>query len=94
MNPPYWMPPQNQPPPEPPEPRYKFRWSILIGIPLAIAAVLFIINGVEETSLQFEDIMRFLGVNNQSRYVRLACLCVVGLAIILIAKLFRNQSDE
>ena len=61
---------------------------------MSIGAVLFILNGVGESSLQFEDIMRFLGVNNQNRYVRLACLCVVGLVIIFIVKLFRNQSDE
>ena len=94
MNPLYGNSPQYLPPTEPPEPRFKFRWSILIGIPLAIGAVLFILNGIVEPSFEFEDIMRFLGVNNQSRYVRLACLCVVGLAIILIAKLFKNQSDE
>ena len=93
MNTPYGMPPQYQPPPEPPEPRYRFRWSVFVGIPLTIGAVLFVLNGIDP-SFQFEDVMTALGVNNQNRYVRLACLCVIGVVIILIIKLFRTQSEE
>lgn len=84
MNPPYGTPPQYQPPPDPPEPKYRFRWSLL-GIPLAIGVVLFLINNID-SSFQFEDVMRFLNVNNQNRYVRLACLCVFSLVVLLVYK--------
>ena len=79
----------NQPPP--PEPKYRFRWSIFVGIPLAICVLLFLFNGIEP-SFAFEDIMRTLGVINENRYVRMVCLCVVGIVILLIAK-SRNHSD-
>ena len=82
--------PPYQPPPEPPAPRYRVRWSVLIGVPLALGAVLFVLHGIEP-SFRFEDLMRQLGVANQNRYVRLACLCVVGIVVILIAKSFRNK---
>jgi hypothetical protein len=65
----------------------------LVGIPLAIGAILFVLNGIDP-SFQFEDVMRALGVTNQNRYVRLACLCVVGIVTILVVKLFRNKPDE
>jgi hypothetical protein len=88
------MPDQNrsQEPPPPPEPRYRFRWEVFVGIPLAIAAVFFVLKGIEP-SFQFADVMEKLNIINQNRYVRLACLCVVGVAILLMVKLFRNHSD-
>ena len=79
-------------PPEPPEPKYRFRWGIFVGVPLTIAAVLFVVNGIDP-SFQFQDIMKELGVLNQPRYVRLACLCVLGITVLLIAKLFRNKPE-
>ena len=87
--PPY--PPQPEPP-EPPEPRYRFRWAIFLGVPLVVGAILFVLNGIEP-SFRFADIMQWLGVINQNRYVRLACLCVVCLVALLIVKLFRNKSE-
>jgi len=83
---------QYQPPPEPPEPRGRVRWSVLLGVPIVLGVVLFVLNGIEP-SFQFEDLMRALGVANQNRYVRLACLCVVGLVAIVIAKLSRNEPE-
>ena len=86
--------PQNLPPPEPepPEPKYRFRWAIFVGIPVTIGALLFVLNGIEP-SFEFEDLMRWAGVLNQNRYVRLGCLCVACLVILLIAKLFRNKPE-
>jgi hypothetical protein len=92
----YRLVPENelqQQPPEPPEPKYRFRWSVFVGVPLAIALALFVLNGIDP-SFEFEDLTYKLGVLNQNRYVRLACLCVVCIAILLIVKLFWKNSEE
>jgi len=79
-------------PPEPPKPRRRFRWSIYVGVPLVVAAVLFVVNGIDP-SFKIEDLLDWLGVINQNRYVRMMCLMVVCIAVLLIVKLFRNKSD-
>ena len=80
---------QQQPPPEP---KHDFRWSIFAGIPLALFVFFFLLNGIEP-SFEFEDLMQSLGVINENRYVRMACLCVVGIVILLIVK-SRNHSRK
>ena len=81
----------NQEPPQPPEPKYRFRWSVFVGVPLVVAVVLFLLNEIEP-SFEFEDIMRSLHVIQEERYVRLACLGVVCIAVLLGVRLFRNHS--
>ncbi len=91
----YRMIPENEftpPPPEPPDPKYRFRWAVFVGVPVVIAAVLFVLNGIDP-SFEIEDLLKKLGVANQNRYVRMMCLMVVGIAILLIVKLFRNKPD-
>ena len=78
-------------PQPPPKPKYRFRWSVFVGVPLVVAALLFLLNGIEP-SFQFEDIMRALHVFHEDRYVRLACLGVVCIALLLGVRLFRNHS--
>ena len=91
----YKLVPENEPgqeTPEPSEPKWRFRWAAFAGIPLVIAAILFLLKGIEP-SFQIEDLMDWLGVIRQNRYVRMMCLMVVCIAILLIVKLFRNHSD-
>jgi hypothetical protein len=83
------QPPQ---PPEPPEPQDRFRWGIFVGIPLVVLAFLWLLKGIEP-AFQFEDIMRYLGVLQEERYVRLACLGIVLVAVILIAKVLMKRKD-
>jgi len=83
---------QTQEPPEPSEPKYRFRWAIFVGVPLVIAAILFLLNGIDP-SFEIEDLLDWLGVMNQNRYVRMMCLMVVCIVVLLIVKLFRNKSD-
>lgn len=83
---------QTQEPPEPSEPKYRFRWAIFVGVPLVIAAILFLLNGIEP-SIEIDDLLYKLKVINQNRYIRMMCLMVVCVAILLIVKLFRNKSD-
>jgi hypothetical protein len=85
----------NQQPPQPPqapEPQYRFRWGIFVGIPLVVLAFLWLLKGIEP-AFQFEGIMRHLGVLQEERYVRLACLGIVLVAVILIAKVLMKRKD-
>lgn len=82
----------NQQPPQPPEPQYRFRWGIFIGIPLVVLAFLWLLKGIEP-AFQFEDIMQYLGVLHEERYIRLACLGIVLIATILISKVLMKSKD-
>ena len=91
----YRMIPENEfnpPPPEAPRPKGRIRWAVFAGVPLAIAAVLFVLNGIDP-SFEIKDLLNKLGVVNQNRYVRMMCLMVVCIAILLIVRLFRKKSD-
>ncbi|MFC1762821.1 hypothetical protein ACFL6U_12180 [Planctomycetota bacterium] len=87
-------PPQNQQqtPPPPPEPKYSFRWSAILGVPLAALAFFWVLNGLEP-SFQFEDLLSTLGVLQRHKYVRLGCLGVLLIAVILIVKTLKHHSD-
>jgi len=82
----------NQQPPQPPEPQYRFRWGVFVGIPIAIIAFLWLLKGIEP-AFEFEDIMQYLGVLKEERYVRLACLGIVLIAITLIIKVWTKRED-
>lgn len=84
-----------QQPTEPPEPKWRFRWAAFVGVPLSIAAILFLLNGINP-SFQIEDLMNRLGIANQNFCLcsRMLCLMVVCIAIILIVKLFKNKPEE
>ncbi len=81
-----------QEPPQPVEPKFRFRWVVFAGVPLVIAAILFLLNGIDP-SFEIEDLLYKLKVINQNRYIRMMCLMVVCIAVLLIVKLFRNNSD-
>jgi len=78
--------------PQPPEPKYKFRWSVFLGIPLIVLFFFWLINGVE-SSFSFESIMEQLHVVQEHKYVRLACLGVLLIAVTVIVKTLKNHSD-
>jgi len=81
-----------QEPPQPSEPKWRFRWALFAGVPLVIGAILFLLNGIDP-SFEIEDLLYKLKVINQNRYIRMMCLMVVCIAVLLIVKLFRNHSD-
>ena len=80
-----------QEPSNPTEPKYRFRWEVFVGVPLAIATVLFVLKGIEPT-FAIEDLLNALKVVNQNRYIRMMCLMVVCIAILLIVRLLRRKS--
>ena len=77
--------------PQPPEPKYRFRWPIFIGIPLVTLAFFAVTHRIEP-SFQFEDIMRYLNVIQEDKYARLVSLGIVIISVTLIMKLLRNHS--
>jgi hypothetical protein len=81
-----------QEPSQPPEPKWRFRWAVFAGIPLAIAVVLFLLNGIDP-SFEIEDLLGWLGVINQNRYVRMMCLMVVCIAVLFVVRLFKRRAD-
>ena len=81
-----------QEPSRPPEPKYRFRWAVFVGAPLAIAAILFLVNGIDP-SFKIEGLLDKFKVINQVRYIRMMCLMVLCIAVILIVKLFKNKSE-
>lgn len=81
-----------QEPPQPVEPKFRFRWAVFAGVPLVIGAILFLLNGIDP-SFEIEDLLYKLKVINQNRYIRMMCLMVICIATLLIVKLFRNNSD-
>jgi Na+/H+ antiporter NhaC len=90
---------QNQPnqmanrplmPPQPPEPEYRFRWSI-VAVVLAVLAFFWLRDGVD-VSFQVQDVLDYLRIRHQDKYVQLACLGIVLIAVTLIAKTMRRDS--
>ena len=77
--------------PEPPEPKYRFRWPMFIGIPLVTLFFFAVLHRIEP-SYQFEDIMRYLDVIYEDKYARLVSLGIVIIAVTLIMKSLRNHS--
>lgn len=81
-----------QPPAPPPQPEHKFRWAMFFGIPLTIAIFIYVVKTIEP-SFHFGDILGYLNVIYRTKYTRMACLAVLCLAFLIIAKSFRNNQD-
>ena len=80
---------QNQKQPKIPKVKYRFRWSIIV-VPGVIMGFIWLLNSIEP-SIKFEDVMDMIKVDNTHRYIRLACLGVVGTLIVLIMRILRAE---
>ena len=63
----------------------RFRWEM----PLFLGAIMlaaWLINGIEP-AFQFRDLMRYLRVGQQERYVMIAVLGVVACVVCLLARM-------
>jgi hypothetical protein len=78
--------------PQPPEPKYRFRWGIFVGIPLVTLFFFAVLRRIEP-SYQFEDIVRYLDVIYEYKYARLVSLGIVIIAVTLIVKSLRNHPE-
>ena len=86
-----------QPPPDPmpqapQRPPGRFRWGI-IGVIAVVFAFLWFINGIV-ASFQFEELMSWLGVRHQERYVRLAVLGFVAVLVVMLYKIYKKAQRE
>ncbi len=72
--------------------RRKFNWAIVL-VPAAVLILLWIISGIEPSGT-WDDVMDFLNVKSREKYTLLMCLCLVCVAIIWIARIFRKDSKD
>ncbi len=73
--------------------RRKFNWAFVL-VPAAVLILLWIISGIEPAGT-WDDVMDFLKVNNRERYTMLACLGLLCVAIVWIARIFgKDKEDE
>lgn len=87
------QPPEQEQNRQPPEPNYRFRWEVFLGIPLLVLAFLWLLQGIDP-SFEFDDVMDALSVAGRDQYVHLACLGALLIAIILIVKAIHNNHDS
>lgn len=82
----------NKPPvsPPPPEPHYRFRWTLVMVV-LVILAFFWLRDGVE-ASFRFQDVLDYLRIRHEDKYVQVACLAIVLIAVTLITKIMRRDS--
>ena len=72
--------------------RRKFNWAFVL-VPAAVLILLWIISGIEPAG-NWEEVMDFLNVKNRERYTLIMCLCLVCVAIVWIARIFRKDKEE
>jgi hypothetical protein len=82
----------NTPPvaPPPPEPHYRFRWTLVMVV-LVILGFFWLRDGVE-MSFRFQDVLDYLRIRHEDKYVQVACLAIALIAVTLIARILRRDS--
>ena len=78
------------PPPLPPKPKYQFRWALFVGAPLVVIFFLWLASNVSP-SFDFDDIVGLLQIGRTDNFTRFVALMILGLAFIVIVKLFRKR---
>ena len=82
--------PVPQPPPPPtPTPKKHFRWWPFLLV-LSLLTLAWVISNAE-LAFCWGDVMDLLNVQNRGRYTMLACLGVVCVAVVAIAKVLRRK---
>lgn len=71
--------------------RKRFRWS-LIAVPAAIVMCLWLASGIN-VGFAWVDVENALHVHNRTRYTQLACLGLVAVAIVAVARILRKDSQ-
>ena len=77
------------PPPLPAKPKYQFRWA-LVGVPLVVIVFIWIANNIRP-SFEFDGITELLQIKHTDNFTRFVALMILGLALIVIVKLFRKR---
>lgn len=81
--------PQRQQMPQQQEQRYRFRWPVFVGLPIAGLVFFWFISGMEVV-FSFDDIMDGMDVIFRDRFILLGCLGIACVAALLIIKVIRK----
>jgi hypothetical protein len=72
--------------------RRKFRIALL-AVPLAVFLAMWIGSGIS-IGFGWNEVMNKLHVHNKEAYSRLACLGLVAVAIVTVARIMRKEQKE
>ena len=87
-------PPQFRPDYQIPErKRYRFRWSIIVGIPLAIAGYFVVKHGIDP-AFDVDSLLAAWNIRNPEKLKKLMILCVVLTFVLLTLKLFIKKPEK
>ena len=75
--------------PSQPQPKKQFKWEIII-IPTIIIFLIWFIGGIEPAGT-WEEFLRYIGVRDKARFSMLACLGLMIVAILAIARVLRDS---
>ena len=77
-----------------PRRRWRFRWSLLVGVPLTCLVVAWMMSGIE-VAFNWDDVMDAMNVHNRTRYTRLATIGLVLIGGVLVWRIWRGvKKDE
>ncbi len=85
-----WNQPPQQQPPQPPAPRYRFRWPVYFWLPLVMGALLWFISGID-LPFRFYEITEALHIRHTERYELLASLGILCVSALLIIKVLQKK---
>ena len=75
-----------------PQRKKHFRFELLI-IPATILFLIWFVSGIEPAGT-WEDFLDYIGVPNKPRFSGLACLGLMIVAILAIARVFRDSREK
>lgn len=83
---------QNEPiqRPTPPPAKYRFRWELYIGIPLAVLFSLWLFRNAR-IHFDLERLMWMLHIHDEEKFVRLLTLMILCLVFILVMKVLKQN---
>lgn len=71
------------------QPKKQFKWEIIV-IPAIIIFLIWFIGGIEPAGT-WEEFLRYIGVHDKTRFSMLACLGLMIVAILAIARVIRDS---
>jgi hypothetical protein len=75
--------------------RWRFRWGLWLGVPLACLAAAWFLQAAAKPSFDFVDVMELVRVPARSfdRYTELCVLGLVLIAIVTVIRVLRSRNN-